>query len=267
MADNLTIKDGAGASQILAAKDVSSVFVPRHILVSEANAALIGQAAMAASIPVAIASNQSMLDVEGNVASGATDSGNPVKIGGVISTTLPSSGTTGQRRDVWMTQAGAIVIAGMSATGGDGANNGNIATPMFPNGQSFGWGTAPYRFNGTSWDRDRKPNATSRIASAAATTNATSAKASAGDLWTVHGYNAAASVRYLKFYNKASAPTVGTDVPTITLAIGPSQAFRFDLGGHYFSTGIAYALTTGSADADTGALTLADIVGLTISYA
>lgn len=31
MADNLTIKDGAGASKVIAAKDASSVFYPRHI--------------------------------------------------------------------------------------------------------------------------------------------------------------------------------------------------------------------------------------------
>ena len=106
----------------------------------------------------------------------------------------------------------------------------------------------------------------SRIASAAATTNATSAKASAGYLYAASGYNAAAAVRYLKFYNKASAPTVGTDVPVLTLALAPSAAFNFNLGGLRFSTGIAYAMTTGAADADTGALTLADIVGLNVTY-
>lgn len=107
-----------------------------------------------------------------------------------------------------------------------------------------------------------------RLLSAAATTNATSAKASAGRLYKARGYNAATSVRYLKLYNKASAPTVGTDTPIATLALGPSQAFDIDLQplGEYFSTGIAYALTTGSADTDTGALTAADIVGLALWY-
>ncbi len=123
------------------------------------------------------------------------------------------------------------------------------------------------KFNGTTWDRDRKPNASSRIPSAAASTNATSAKASAGDLHCISGYNAAASVRYLKFYNKASAPTIGTDVPVITLALPATSAFNINLAGHYFATGIAYALTTGAADNDTGALTLADVLGLTITYA
>lgn len=108
-------------------------------------------------------------------------------------------------------------------------------------------------------------SATSRIISAAATTNATSAKAANGTLRRVIGYNASGSARYLKFYNKASAPTVGTDTPRMTIYLPPSTAFAFDLDD-YFSTGIAYALTTGSADADTGALTAADVLGLNVSY-
>lgn len=109
----------------------------------------------------------------------------------------------------------------------------------------------------------------SRIQTAAASTNATSAKASAGRLYKATGHNAAAAVRYLKIYNKASAPVVGTDVPLITLALQPSVAFSFDWGdiGIYLATGIAYALTTGAPDADTGALTAGDVVGLNLYYA
>lgn len=106
----------------------------------------------------------------------------------------------------------------------------------------------------------------SRILSAAATTNATSAKASAGYLHKVIGYNAAAAARWLKVYNKASAPTVGTDTPVMTLYLPGQTSFALDLDGVYFSTGIAYALTTGGADNDTGALTAADVLGLNVIY-
>jgi hypothetical protein len=109
----------------------------------------------------------------------------------------------------------------------------------------------------------------SKLPSAAATTNATSVKASAGRLYKIRGYNAAAAVRYLKIYNKASAPIVGTDVPVVTIALKAADAFDIDFVniGQYFATGIAYALTTGAADNDTGALTLADVTGLNIWYA
>jgi len=106
---------------------------------------------------------------------------------------------------------------------------------------------------------------TSRILSAAASTNATSAKASRGTLLTVQGFNANAAARYLKFYNKASAPTVGTDTPIKTLYLAAQAAFQFELD-QYFGTGIAYALTTGSADNDTGALTAADVLALNVDY-
>ncbi|WP_398472789.1 hypothetical protein [Tardiphaga sp.] len=109
---------------------------------------------------------------------------------------------------------------------------------------------------------------TSRILSAAASTNGTSAKASAGRLYAIQGYNASSFVRYLKLYNKASAPTVGTDTPIKTLALPPGVGFAFDWPvGYYFGTGIAYGLTTGAADNDTGALAAADVVGLNLDYA
>lgn len=107
------------------------------------------------------------------------------------------------------------------------------------------------------------------LPSAAASTNATLIKATSGRVAAITAYNASAAVRYLKLYNKASAPTVGTDTPVLTFAIGPAQQFNLAVMGVgiYFATGIAYALTTGSADSDTGALTAADVVGLNIVYA
>lgn len=112
------------------------------------------------------------------------------------------------------------------------------------------------------------PSTASRILSAAASTNATLAKSTPGRVFKISGHNAAAAVRYLKFYNKATAPTVGTDTPVLTFALAASTRFEIDLGIHGFSfaTGIGYGLTTGSADADTGALTAADVLGLNIIF-
>lgn len=103
-----------------------------------------------------------------------------------------------------------------------------------------------------------------------ASTNATSLKASAGQVYSIYAHNTNAAVRYLKLYNKASSPTVGTDTPVMTLPIPGSTAgngFVLDTGGLgvEFATGIAYALTTGVADSDTGAVAADEIV-LTILY-
>ena len=122
-------------------------------------------------------------------------------------------------------------------------------------------------YNGATLDRKKKPNTVGRLVSAAGSTNGTSLKASAADMFGVMGYNAAATIRYLKIYNKASAPTVGTDTPFMTIPLAPTSAFNFTWPTPiYLSTGLAFALTNLAADADTTALTAADIVGLNITY-
>ncbi len=107
-----------------------------------------------------------------------------------------------------------------------------------------------------------------RLLSAAASTNATSVKNGAGRLVKIRGYNAKAALVYLKLYNKASAPTVGTDTPIMTIPLKASSDFDFDMQvlGANFSTGIAYALTGAVTDADTTALVAGDILGLNIIY-
>lgn len=103
------------------------------------------------------------------------------------------------------------------------------------------------------------------------TTNATSVKGSAGTLYYVGGFNTNAAARYLKFYNKASAPTVGSDTPVWTFLIPPNStgaalSAAIPPQGIAFSLGIAFALTTGVADADTGAVAAAEI-GVNLGYA
>lgn len=110
------------------------------------------------------------------------------------------------------------------------------------------------------------PDDVSRILSAAASTNATVARASPGRAIGASGHNANAAARYLKLYDKATAPTVGTDTPVATIYLPATASFDIDLHGLMFRTGIAYALTTGGADNDTGALTAGDILGLNLFH-
>ncbi|MCA1831226.1 MAG: hypothetical protein LC750_00500 [Actinobacteria bacterium] len=108
---------------------------------------------------------------------------------------------------------------------------------------------------------------TARLLSAAASTNATNVKGSAGRVYCIQGHNAAAAFRYLKLYNKATSPTVGTDTPVRTIALPPGASFVLDFPlGYSFATGIGYGLTTAAADADTGALTAGDVICLNIDY-
>jgi hypothetical protein len=108
---------------------------------------------------------------------------------------------------------------------------------------------------------------TYRVLSAAATTNGANIKASAGTVKGIQGFNAKASAVYLKLYNKATSPTVGTDTPVKTIYLPASAAFAFDFGtGVAFATGISIAMTGAGADADTTALASGDILALNVDY-
>jgi len=94
-----------------------------------------------------------------------------------------------------------------------------------------------------------------------ASTNATSAKAAAGVIALLIAANLSASARYLKFYNKASAPTVGTDTPVMTIPLQPNTTLSLPLAiAMRFTVGIAYALTGGVAAADTTAIGAEEVV-------
>lgn len=206
--------------------------------------------------------------VVGNVASGAADSGAPVKVGAVVDTVRPVL-TSGNRTDLKTDIRGSLfaAVTGASGTGSDGISN-LVVQPYQTNGGGAGvFATAPFIWNGATFDRLAKANAVSRIPSSAADTNATSVKTSVGVVFSISGYNAKASVVFLKLYRKASAPVVGTDVPFMTLALAPSAAFNFSwANGLHFTTGIAYGLTTDAADAGTTAVLAGDIVGLSVAY-
>lgn len=95
----------------------------------------------------------------------------------------------------------------------------------------------------------------------AASTNARVIKASAGTLYSIKASNANAAVRYLKLYNTATSPTVGTTVPVLMIPIPATGLADVEFGalGHRFGTGISMALVTGAADSDTTAVAANDI--------
>lgn len=164
-------------------------------------------------------------------------------------------GTDGHQR-VAGTGGGLNIADNFVANAGSGGSTfaaDDISSVLYPRvKRSFG-GDGVVADNGTGF----------RCVSAAST-NATSLKASAGTLYALVVTNTNAAVRYLKFYNKASSPTVGSDTPVLTFAIpgntaGAGFAINFDPGVH-FGTGIAYAITTGAADSDTGAVAANEIL-------
>lgn len=156
------------------------------------------------------------------------------------------------------------------------------ASPAYTNGQTSPLSLTPtgqlrtalYSSAGTAYAIDTAGNFLSRIVTSAsgghttgrvmsaATTNATSLKASSGNLYGIHLHNSGAAAVFFKLYNKASAPTVGTDTPVTTVSIAAGGRVDFDnVQGEAFSTGIAYAITNLVADSDTTAVTLNQVTG------
>lgn len=103
-----------------------------------------------------------------------------------------------------------------------------------------------------------------------ASTNANVVKNSGGNLYSIIAIGLTSTVRYLKLYNKATAPTVGTDVPLMTIPVpantqGAGIAIPFSMGVN-FPLGIGIAITSGSADNDTGAVGAGDVI-VNLTYA
>ena len=96
---------------------------------------------------------------------------------------------------------------------------------------------------------------------AAASTNSNLIKNAAGQVFGWYFFNAAASTRYVKLYNKATAPTVGTDTPVLTLPLPAGGAANVEFtNGIAFGTGIGIGITGALADNDTTAVTANDVV-------
>ena len=105
-----------------------------------------------------------------------------------------------------------------------------------------------------------------RIVSAAASTNLTQISDSPCTVMRISGYNARASAVFIRLYNIADGSvTVGTSATYWSVEIPATTAFSIPVE-QTFATACSLAMTTGSADNDTGALTAADILHLAVTY-
>lgn len=106
---------------------------------------------------------------------------------------------------------------------------------------------------------------TASTVNSAATTNATSIKTSAGTVYSVTASNINAATRFVKLYNLATAPTVGTSVPVLTIPVPSNNVVNIEFGttGHRFTTGIALAITASAADSDATAVAAREIKVIT----
>lgn len=105
------------------------------------------------------------------------------------------------------------------------------------------------------------PNLTLGQYKALATTNATSLVVGNTRLHFLSAHNTSAAVKYLKLYNKATAPVVATDVPKLVFPIPAGSYVNPDItNGLKFTAGIAFAITGAVADTDTTATAANDVI-------
>lgn len=95
-----------------------------------------------------------------------------------------------------------------------------------------------------------------------ASTNATLVKSSAGRVYGYQFANLTAAWKYVRFFNKATAPTPGTDAPLMVVAIPPNGCVDLNLAVPItFATGIGYTITGGVADLNATAVAANDVQG------
>ena len=249
-------------------------------------------------------STSAPLAMQGNVASVAADSANPVKVGGVYNSSAPTL-TNGNRGDLQLDANGNLKV-NLTVGGLAGFQDNAAFTPNTTQGLAImaevdDTGTTAVSENNAGALRmtaqrslhvaardssgadatDTSAAAIKVVPSAsinggatpgklisAASNNATSVKGSAGTVYYIHATNNhATNWAYLKLYNKASAPTVGSDTPVQVFGIPPATGFNVPLGpnGAKFTTGIALAIVQGIADSDNTS-TAANQVNLAYGY-
>lgn len=100
----------------------------------------------------------------------------------------------------------------------------------------------------------------------AATNNATLVRAGRNMVTTLVGTNSTATAYYLKLYDKATAPTCGTDIPKTVVVVPPlgvGGTVSPELGpGLRFNLGLGFCLVAGIADADNTAA----VTGLVVNF-
>lgn len=99
--------------------------------------------------------------VVGNVAALATDTGNPVKVGGKVAdgATGLTAASNGQRQDMLVNYNGAVAVAAMDYGGNAGADSQNkligLSTRTGTGPTPIPLAVGPFNFDGTNWHRIR----------------------------------------------------------------------------------------------------------------
>lgn len=265
-ASSLPLPTGAATSSAQGTGNTSLASIDGKITVVNTGAVVVSSSALPSG--AATAAKQPALGTAGSA------SADVITIQGIASMTkilvTPDSVALPANQSVNVSQINGVTPLMGAGNTGTGSHRVTIATDQvaIPVSQSGTWTVQPGNTpNSTPWLVTQTPATSgglsiSRTLSANNTTGI-SVKGSAGQIFGWVITNVASSARFVKIYN-TSAPTVGTTVPVITLAIpgnanGTGMVAAFD-SGIAFGTSIGIGITTGVADNDTGAPAANDVV-------
>lgn len=153
-----------------------------------------------------------VVQVQGDVAHDAVDSGNPVEIGGYAADTAPAAVTLGDRVRAWFTRVGALATFNAY-----GLNRIDDSIAVYP------------------------PGTATRVDSAALEASRV-LKAAPGVLLSLHVLNTNAAVRYIQVFDSATVPADAT-VPDLVIAVQAtsSKEVRLEVP---FTVGISIATSS-----------------------
>jgi len=158
--------------------------------------------------------------------------------------------TVGTTNGVSIAQIGANTVLTGNGVTGTGSLRVTLASDTSSNTNPLLTTTAPQTTGGLSVFH----------LAAAATTNATNIKASAGQLYGYMISNTSAAYSYVAFHNSATAPTAGASIFfKIGIPAGGAANVEFS-NGVAFSSGIGITTVTGAADSNATAVALSDLV-------
>jgi hypothetical protein len=104
----------------------------------------------------------------------------------------------------------------------------------------------------------------STLATVASVANVTPVqpKTTAGNIYDLCLSNNSAANRWIKFYDKSTAPVIATDTPKFKLLLKPGETLSVNLSGiARFAAGIAYVITAAVGNTDTTAPAVDDVTG------
>lgn len=250
---------GAGVQRVAIASDNTPFTIKFDLSIpGTTNGVSISHVGGTAVVTGGIAGSQG---VGGNLAAGVNDLGNPVKIGGVYNSALPAYGNT-NRGDVQLDANGNVRSRLVGSQNNTSDALADVACSIFYRDSQISSApllTMNMLYNGATWDRARGDTTGAFVVPKPATTGGLSPtrvvagttgviKGTPGQLYSLASVrNVNAAVRYLHLYNKATAPTLGTDTPVMTISLlGASvqNEISFTDIGLAFSLGIAWSYTT-----------------------